>query len=131
MAQANPLSVRVYTEGTGTFMARLIGSDGAVLTQANISSGVYTVYQNPTSSSLGTAVTGHDGATLTIADVIFDSLQTGIEWTVDTTGYNFRHTVPIDTNDAFATRRTEYVLQYKLTPTSGQNIVFHYLITTV
>lgn len=131
MPQANPLTFRVYTEGTGTCFARLISDSGASLTQAYFASGVYSVYSNPTRNSLGTPVTGHDEASLTISDVVFDDLQTGSEWPIDSEGYNFRHTIPIDTNPAFSTRTSEYVLQYKLTPVDGQLIVFHYLVVTI
>ena len=55
--------------------------------------------------------------TLTIADVILDSLSTGTIWTIDTTGFNFIDIVPAT---AFPTGDAEYRIEYKFTLTSGE-----------
>jgi hypothetical protein len=59
--------------------------------------------------------------TLTIADVIFNALQTDARWTKDATGYNFRLlTLPADVPDG----SKQYVFEIKFTPTGGAPIFF-------
>lgn len=74
-------------------MSRVVGNDGALVTQASFGTITYTVYDLST-----TPKTTVEGPTsLTINSVVFNALQTTTldpRWTVDTTGYNFAFTVP-------------------------------------
>jgi hypothetical protein len=71
-----------------------------------------------------TTVTGHANASLTVADVVFDTEQTSdVLWDVndhDGKGYNFKFTPVISTNQAFANRGTRWRVRVKFTPVSGQ-----------
>lgn len=76
-------------------MARVVGEDGANVTQGTFTSITAKTFD---SADLSTAVID---TTLTIANVIFDTLQTGTPWldeqtglAIDSTGYNFKHTAP-------------------------------------
>jgi len=113
--QTTPESETVWEGTSPQLMARLVGYDAANVEQADISAISYTVYDI---LDLDTEV---NGSTLTVADVIFDTLQTDSRWTKDTTGYNFRHQLPAA---AIPTGSKVYTVQYKFTDTSG---AFFYL----
>lgn len=76
----------VARSGT-VLMARIIGANAALITQASLSAIAF-LLRDITAQSSGTQ------RTLTIADVVYDSLQTGAGWTEDSSGYNFRYTIP-------------------------------------
>jgi len=98
-------------EDSGCFlMARILGNDGNAITQASVSSISYVIH-NITSD---VAVTS---GSLTVSDVVFDTLQTDDRWTADDTGYNFGHAALASW---FATPDVTYRVEYKFTPTSGQ-----------
>ena len=83
---------RIPTVGIGklfegvspSLMARVVGSDAVALTQSDIASIAYSIWDL---SATGTVV---NSGSLTVANVIFDALQTDARWTADSTGYNFR-----------------------------------------
>ena len=65
-------------------------------------------------------VTGHDGASETVASVISDTLQTTSDdagWTMDDTGYNFKATVA---HTALPTGNdNKYLLSFRFTDTNS------------
>ena len=61
-------------------------------------------------------------ATLTVADVVFDTYQTDDRWHADATGYNFRHDIAAS---VFVTGGHTYQVEYKFTADGGE--VFHIL----
>lgn len=91
-------------------MARLKGQSGGNVTQASLSAISYTVIDKTTQAVIVAATS------LTIADVIFDSLQTDARWTKDSTGYNFRHDLAAA---SFPEGNTTYRVEYTFTPVSG------------
>lgn len=129
----------VDTHGTGfkngsvTCMARVVGADAANITQSDISTGVYSVYLlDDQDSDSRTAVTGHAAVSLTVADVIFDTLQTEDDrWTEDSTGYNFRYTLDVSSNEAFAIAGRNYLIEFTLTPASGQKILVRFQVGVI
>ena len=132
MAEAVDTYGVAFKNGSITCMARVTGADAANIQQADISSGVYSLYllddQDPDSR---TAVTGHAAGSLTIASVIFDTLQTDARWTVDSTGYNFKHVIDISANVAFAIAGRRYLVEYTLTPASGQVIIVRFRVNVI
>jgi hypothetical protein len=118
--------------GTATLMARIVGHDAALATPDDIASVDYSIYllddDDPDARS---AVTGHDEVSLTVADVLFTSLQTDDRWTVDTTGYNFRHTIDISSNQAFTIAGRRYLVEYRLTPDEGQVIIARFRVNVI
>jgi len=104
-----------------TLLAYLEGADGQGVTQAGVASIEYTVYD----ASTGSAVGGHDAVALTVADVIFDALQTFAldpRWRNETTGLalpggaNFIHEVPYT---AFPAGDRWYEYEASVTETGG------------
>lgn len=90
-------------------MGYVVGPAGAALDQADVSSITYAVFDR----EKGKQITS---GSLTVADVIFDTLQTPAIWTRDTTGYNFRH----DAGPATMPEASRwYRFEYKITLTSG------------
>lgn len=78
------------TEGSGsTLSARIRSYDGDYLEQADVSAITYIVIDQYTGSTI-------TSGSLTVASVIFDTLQTDVGWTdeIDSTGYNFRYDSP-------------------------------------
>lgn len=107
-------------EDTGcTLMARVLGNAGTAINQASISSIARKVFDLNSS----TPETPVSSTTPTVADVVFDALQTDARWTTDSTGYNFRETVAAS---VLAEGDRRYRVEYVLTPASGEkfNVVF-------
>jgi hypothetical protein len=109
-------------DGTATIQGRVIARDGTgapvagegrAVKQADLSTvtiKVFNISADPPTESYT--------ATLTIASVIFDSLQTDATWVpgVDSTGFNFSVDIPAS---AFPTGDQKYRAEVKYTTTGG------------
>lgn len=104
----------VWEDGGATVMARVIGNAGTAITQASLTSIHYSLFDT-NGATPETAVVA--GTSLTVSDVVFDTLQTDARWTQDATGYNFRHTIAAS---VLAAPAHLYRAEYKFTPTSGE-----------
>ena len=102
-------------------IARVTNTAGAYITQAAVSSISYAVANAATLVSTGTG-------SLVVADVVFDTLQTGANWNVDGTGYNFLATIPAT---CFPDGNVIYRVEVSFVPTSGTAIVLAYDCTTL
>ena len=118
---------QVFKKGTATLMARIRGDDAEDIVRADVSTITYSIYQlDENDPDARAAVTGHEDASVTVNSVVFDTLQTDDRWTADSTGYNFRHTIPISTYEAFAAAGVHYLVEYTVTPATGQKIIVRY-----
>lgn len=104
-----------------TFLARIKGNDGSNITQASLSSIAYTVTDMADAS---TVISG----TLTISAVVFDALQTGARWTVDSTGYNFLWAAPAT---LAPTGGRKYRVELLFTPASGAVFVLPFEVDCI
>ena len=68
-----------------------VNVDGVAGVEADFSSITYKTFLHDGSA---TADTETDTGTLTVADVIHDVLKTDLDWTEDSTGYNFSFAAP-------------------------------------
>ena len=102
-------------------MARIQGTDASNITQATTSSIRFAVFKNASTTATYTA-------TLTVADVVYDSLQTDARWSKDSTGFNFAYAVIASVFDA---GDATYRLEFKFTPTTGSQYWVIYAIDTV
>ena len=127
MADAQDVHGIVFKNGTATCLARVVGADAANITQSDIDTITYSVYMlNDQNADTRADVTGHTAVALVVADTIFDTLQTDAIWTEDDTGYNFKHEIDISENEAFAIAGREYLIEFSLTPGTGQLILVRF-----
>ncbi len=132
MPQATDIVGTVFKNDSVILLARVVGEDAAAITQADISSAKYSVYSlGDDDPDAATAVDDHEDVALTVVSVIFDTLQTDAVWTVDSTGYNFKHVLDVSTDQAFAVAGVTYRVRVELTPTSGQVIVVRFRLECV
>lgn len=121
-----------FKGGTSTQLARVVGDGNVAITRATVSAISYTIYLvDPEDPDNDLAVAGHTDEDLVVASVVFDTLQTDSRWSVDATGYNFRHTIDVATDQAFAEADRRYRIVYTITPASGQAILLRYLVTVL
>lgn len=103
-------------------MARLITSAGEYITQSDIDSITLTAYdlEDPYPSTYS--------ATLSIANTIFDTLQTNsLLWDGDETGFNFKYVLP---GSVLENSNTTYQIEITISPTNGEDFVIIYRIET-
>lgn len=89
------------------------GDDGEAVQQADISSIAYSVWDITDTSSPSETATG----TLTVANVIYDTLQTDSRWSKGGDGYNFLWEAP---STLFPDGSKTYRLEIKFTPSAGE-----------
>ena len=109
-----------FEKGASILMARLQGASGSNITQASLIGITYSVFDRYT----GLVLANFSAVSLSIASVIFDALQAPSNvWTIDSTGYNFRHDPPALTlADSFSPDgKRGYRYEYKFDPVSGED----------
>ena len=105
-------------------MARVVDQNGSNVTQSDITSVHMSVYETPANTEVSS-----NNNTLTVSNVVFNTLQNPTIWTTDTTGYNFRYDVPaVELPDGDKTYRFEF----RFLPSTGAE-AFHFVcsVTTV
>ena len=117
----SPTNATIYEDTGITCMSRILGDDASAITQSTTSAITVAVFKNASTSATYTA-------SLTVADVVFDSYQTDARWSKDSTGYNFRYAVIASVFDA---GDATYRVEFKFTPTSGSQYFVIYKINTV
>jgi hypothetical protein len=132
MADAIDIYGTAFKNGSATLLARVVGHSGANIVPADLSTVHYTVYllddQDPDSR---TAVANHTNVAITVADCVFGTLQTDPIWTVDTTGYNFRHALSVSAHQAFTIAGRNYLVEYRLTPVVGEVIIVRFRLNII
>ena len=126
MATACPIQGIVYKGGSAILLARVLGADAAVITQASIASAVYSIYEvDEDNIDSDVPVTGHDAVTVLKTACIFDTLQTDDLWDdLDATGYNFKHVLDVSSHAAFPERGVYVRVRFSLTPAvAGQQVI--------
>lgn len=132
MPEAIDIFGTAFKNGSVVLLARIVGQSGANVVPADVDSIRYTVYllddQNPDSRA---AVAGHTSVPLTVTEVVFSVLQTDPIWTVDATGYNFRHVLDVSAHPAFTVAGRRYLVEYQLTPAVGQLILVRFRLNVI
>jgi hypothetical protein len=132
MAEAVDIYGTAFKNGSARLLARVVGQAGANIVPADLSAVHYTVYLLDDQDADGrTAVANHTNVALTVADCIFGTLQTDPIWTIDTTGYNFRHVVSVSTHPAFTIAGRNYLVEYRLTPVAGETILVRFRLNVI
>jgi hypothetical protein len=132
MPTARDIHGTAFKNGSAVLMARIVDAAGENVQQAGIAAIEYSVFElDPARPDNLTVVAGHDGASLVVANVIFNSLQTGGLWTVDEVGYNFRHEIDVAASAAFPKAGAQYQVRYELTPTTGQRSIVRFQLRVI
>ncbi len=132
MPQAQDILGTAFRDGSVTLLARVVGQSGQPIVQADIASAQYSVYVLDDQDANGrTAVAGHTDVALSVADLVFNTLQTDALWTVDSVGYNLRHVLDVSDEPAFATAGRRFLVELRLSPTSGQVILVRFRINVI
>jgi len=132
MADAVDIYGTAMKNGSATLLARVVGDDAQPLVQADVASAKYNVYLLDDRDADGrTAITGHTDVALSVGGLIFDSLQTDALWSVDETGYNFRHVLDVSTSQAFTVAGRRFLVEFELTPASGQVILVRFRVNVI
>ena len=103
-------------------MSRIYSPTGALTTQAGTTAITRTV------TNLRTGVVISAATPLTIANVIFDALQTDARWTKDSTGYNFKDGI---SGTILTSPNVIHRVEYKVEPASGDTYWLAGEITTI
>lgn len=105
-----------FLESSGAVLiARVWDEDGTDVVQADISSIVGYGYKLV--NGVWTVLSGYNGVSLTVSDVVFNTLQAAPAWDPGGSGYNLRIVIPYT---LFDTPGTQYRFNHKLVPVSGQ-----------
>ena len=132
MPNAVDIRGQVFRDGSATLLARVVGGDGAQLTQSDITAAQYTVYLlDQNDPNLQDAVDGHEDVDVAPVNLLFDTPQLDALWTVDSVGYNFRHALEVSASAAFPLAGRAYLIVFKLTPTAGPVILVRFRLTAI
>jgi hypothetical protein len=132
MPLAKDVHGTVFRGGTATLMARIANGAGEPINQASLLEIRYTVYQRAVDDPDDlTPVAGHDAVELAIAEAVFDAPVDDAAWTIDETGYNFRHEIDASGPPPFARAGAIYQVRYELTPVAGQKIVVRFQLRCI
>lgn len=130
-ASSKPIipNVRVLKNATVPMSARVLLLDGTDAQQADITSITYSIYEvDCVDPNEWTVVAGFDGVSLTVSEVLYDTLQTDAR----AASWNFRHTPDISVNPAFTKIGIPYTAEYRMVPAvAGQEIVVRFAITVI
>jgi hypothetical protein len=121
--QGKPITGKAWEDGSVSLLARVVGQAGTAVTQASLTSITYKIFDTLSDTPTSAVASG----TLTISDVIFDTLQTDARWTKDNTGYNFLHTIGAG---VLTKENTVYRIEYLFDPVTGENFYVVFEVTT-
>lgn len=131
MPEARDIEGVTLERSSVVLLARLAYPNGDLVAPSQVSTVTYSIDERPGCDGERTPVPGHQSVSVTPASVLFATLQLTGEWSVDATGYNFRHEIDVGTNDAFPTAGKAYQVRYEVTPTVGQPVVLRFLIRAI
>ncbi len=108
-----PTRATIWEDGGATCMARVVGDDNEAVQPADLKSITLKVYDDNAANHDATTST----ATVTIASAVFDTLVTTDGcWDYDSTGYNFKYTIP---STVFATGGHRYRAEFVFDPAAA------------
>lgn len=109
----------VNEDSAFSLMAR-VSADGSDVQQADVSSISWEVFNAETQASVSSG-------SLTVSDVVFDTLQTNDLWSYDGSGYNFRHQVA----QSVLTSPGRYRFEHLFTLSTGNAFFIEPFVVTV
>ena len=132
MADAADVHGVVFKNSSAILLARVVGAQGAPLTQSDVASAKYTAYLlDENDPDQAAPITGHTGVAVDVASLVYNGLENDDLWDVDDSGYNFRHTLDVSADAAFAIAGRRYLVEFELTPPAGQVIRLRFRINVI
>ena len=132
MANAVDILGVAFKHGSATLLARVVGADGAPVTQADITSAQYTAYLlDPKDADAATPIAGHTDVAVSVSSLIYDTLQKDALWDVDEVGYNFKHVLDVSVYQAFFAAARDYRIVFELSPAAGQIILVRFRVHAI
>ena len=129
MRKAKDMYGTAFRNGSAVLMARIVDRAGVTIRRSDVLVIVYSIYEvDPCWPENWAAVAGHERVPLPVADVIFDTLQLGDPWTLDSVGYNFLHELDASEHPPFPRPSTHYEICYRLFPTNGQETIIRFQV---
>lgn len=129
MSQNEPYVGKCIEDHPFVAMARIVGTAATAITQSSLTAIAYRVDRYSSKDDAFNRIGGTevvDDTSLTVSSVIFNTLQTDNDWGADSTGYNFKATIPAS---AFPTSHNAsnqvqwYVVEVWCDPTSGDDFL--------
>jgi hypothetical protein len=118
------IAADAFRNGTVTLYARVY-NNGFNIQRADIATLVYNLYLlDESDTNARTTIEGHAGVSLTVADVIFDAVQSDFA----ASNYNFKHRPSIVAHPAFTIAGRHYLAEYTITLTSGEKIIVRFKV---
>jgi hypothetical protein len=112
--------------GAAVLMARIVDGAGRSIRQVEVAAIAYWIYEIDDRLPRGRVAAGHDGVALDVSKVLFDSLQAGGLWSIDVSGYNFRHEFDVPHDDILFTAGACFDIRYEFTPMIGQKTIIRF-----
>lgn len=110
-----------WEDSSVTCLARIVGPDGNNATQSNVGAITCSVFDRTgTTPDVATQT-----PTVSVASAVYNALQTDSRWSVDSTGYNFAHTI---TPTGPATGEHSYRIVYTVTFTTAEVAKMHFQV---
>ena len=132
MPNAQDIEGTVFKNGSAILLARVVGADGEAITRNTLAAIRYTVYLlDDHDPDQQTPQDGHVGISLSVAEAVYDLVQTDAVWTRDSIGYNFKHVLDVSAHEAFPMAGRSYRIVYELSPTSGQVILLRFRVHAI
>jgi hypothetical protein len=117
----------IFKGGTRRLCARVL-KDGAAVTQAMLSAAEYSIYLLADGMpDWREAVEGYAAVVIDVSEVVYDELQTD----QDQGDYNFAHAPPVADGGPFAVAGRRYLVEYTLTPVSGQPVTVRFVVSVI
>jgi hypothetical protein len=118
-----------FTHGTAVLMARLVAANGQPIQPQGVSAIDCAIYEvDPCWPNNLTAAADCNNIALTVANVVFDSLQTDRKWTIDDVGYNFLHEIITTRDGSFPKVGFCYEVRYRFTSSHGKTSIIRFLL---
>jgi hypothetical protein len=112
--------------GAAVLMARIVDGAGRSIRRADVAAVAYWIYEIDDRLPHGRVVAGYDGIALDVREVLFNSLQAGGLWTVDVSGYNFRHEFDVPPEEILVTAGARFDIYYEFTPMFGEKTIIRF-----
>jgi hypothetical protein len=129
MLQTREVCETVFKNGVAVLMARIVDATGRRVRRAQIESLAYAIFEvDAESGACVQAVRGHDGAFLDVDSVFLDSLACEDAWSIDVSGYNFRHEIRANAGGSFPRSHARYEIRYLFVPKLGEPIVIRFFV---